>query len=127
MRREPHENVATVLVDPRVLEDLELELMSLDLRLWPIAQAPICPDGPREAFQVRRKLLMQHRGEWDVAAEWVPAWISFGETWRNGAEPLSWTAHRVLWRALDSRPDHVRFHRRLGGVRLLPVPAGPDA
>jgi hypothetical protein len=29
--RRPHENVATVLVDPRALEELELLLMTLDL------------------------------------------------------------------------------------------------
>ena len=45
--RLPHENVATVLVDPRALADLELELMELDLRVWPVATAPICADGPR--------------------------------------------------------------------------------
>jgi len=59
--------VATVLVDPRVLPDLELALMPLDLRLWPVRTAPICPDGPRLAFQIRRTLLMRHRGEWDLA------------------------------------------------------------
>lgn len=124
MLREPHENVATVLVDPCVLADLELRLMALDLRLWPVATSPVHVDGERVAFQLRRRLVTAHRGEWDVAAAWVPVWISFGETWRNDDEPLSWTAHRVLWRALDEIGDHVRFHRRLGGVRKLPVPAG---
>lgn len=127
MRREPHENVATVLVDPGVLADLELELMSLDLRLWPVVSAPTCVDGVREAFQVRRKLLLAHRGEWDVAADWVPVWIGFGDTWTHqDGEPLSWTAHKVLWRALDARAEHVRFHRRLGGIRKLPTPVGVD-
>lgn len=126
MRREPHENVATVLVDPLVLADLELELMSLDLRLWPVASAPICLDGERQAYQIRRRMLMAHRGEWDVAIDWVTVWISFGDTWKHDDEPLSWTAHRVLWRALDARADHVRFQRRLGGVRKLPLPAGVD-
>ena len=83
MRRVPHENVATVLVDPRVLGDLELTLMTLDLRLWPVRTAPICADGVRRAFQIRRRLLMQHRGEWDLAATWTPVWISFGPTWQN--------------------------------------------
>ena len=40
-------NAATVLVDPSVLRDLEVHLMTLDLRLWPVATAPICSDGPR--------------------------------------------------------------------------------
>ncbi|WP_183093003.1 hypothetical protein [Nocardioides stalactiti] len=122
MLRSPHENVATVLVDPRLLEDLELELMELDLRLWPVATAPICVDGPRHAFQVRRTLLMRQRGAWDVAAAWTPVWISFGDSWRNGAEPLPWAAHQTLWRTLEAHGDQVRYHRRLGGVAPLAVP-----
>jgi hypothetical protein len=122
MRRAPHENVATVLVAPCVLADLELEMMALDLRVWPVATAPICTDGPRTAFQIRRRLLMAHRGEWDAAAEWQPVWIGFGPSWRNGDEPLPWAAHAALWRALDSHAEHVRFHRRLGGVPRLPLP-----
>ena len=123
VRRAPHENVATVLVDPRLLEDLELELMGLDLRLWPVSTAPICADGPRQAFQIRRRLLMQHRGDWDVAADWAPVWIGFGATWQDGDEPLPWSAHEVLWRVLGAHAEHVRFHRRLGGVPRLPLPA----
>lgn len=125
MRRAPHENVATVLVDPRVLGDVELELMALDLRVWPVRTAPNCVDGPRTAFQVRRRLLMSHRGEWDLAADWVPVWIGFGLSWQHGDEPLPWAAHQALWRALDAFADHVRFHKRLGGVhRMPPVPEG---
>ena len=121
MRRLPHENVATVLVDPHALADLEIALMELDLRLWPIATAPICVDGPRAAFQVRRRLVEQQRGAWDCAAGWVAVWISFGDRWRNGAEPLPWSAHRTLWRLLEEYADHVRYHRRLGGVAPLNV------
>jgi hypothetical protein len=124
VRRPPHENVATVLVDPRVLRDVELDLMARDLRVWPVRTAPICADGPRTEFQVRRTLLLRHRGEWDLAADWVPVWIGFGDTWRNGEEPLPWAAHEALWRALDRYADHVRFHRRLGGVRRLTPPEG---
>lgn len=120
--RPPHENVATVLVDPRVLADLELELMELDLRVWPIRSAPNCVDGPRTAFQVRRRLVMQQRGDWDLAAEWVAVWISFGDSWRDGAEPLPWHAHQTLWQTLECYAAHVRYHRRLGGVRPLRVP-----
>ena len=123
MRRGPHENVATVLVDPRVLGDVELELMALDLRVWPVRTAPICEDGPRQAFQIRHRLLTSHRGEWDVAADWTPVWIGFGTTWRTGDEPLPWSAHETLWRVLDSHAEHVRFQRRLGGVRPLSLPA----
>jgi hypothetical protein len=122
VRRHPHENVATVLVDPRVLADLELELMPLDLRVWPIRTAPVCTDGPRTAFQIRRDLLVKQRGAWDCAAGWVPVWIGFGASWQHGDEPVPWAAHQALWRALDARADHVRFHRRLGGVRRMPLP-----
>jgi len=122
MQRRPHENVATVLVEPCVLAEIELELMALDLRLWPVRTAPNCVDGPRAAFQVRRRLLMMHRGEWDVAAEWVPVWIGFGASWRRGDDPLPWAAHATLWRVLEAYADHVRFHKRLGGVPRLPVP-----
>ena len=120
--RRPHENVATVLVDPRVLADLELALMALDLRVWPVATAPICEDGPRTAFQVRRRLVTARRGEWDDAADWAPVWVGFGASWREGDEPLPWAAHQALWQALDAYAIHVRYHRRLGGVSRLPLP-----
>jgi hypothetical protein len=123
MRRPAHENVATVLVDPRVLIDLELALMEQDLRLWPIRTAPICPDGPRTAFQVRRTMLLAKRGAWDCAAEWVPVWISFGDTWRRGDEPLPWAAHEALWATLEQHADGVRYQKRLSGVRPLTVAA----
>jgi hypothetical protein len=122
MRRAPHENVATVLVDPRVLEDLELECMALDLRVWPVATAPICADGPRMAFQIRRRLLMSRGGAWDLAAGWTPVWIGFGPRWRHGDEPLPWAAHQAVWVALDAHAAHVRFQRRLGGVPRVPLP-----
>jgi hypothetical protein len=111
-----------VLVDPRVLGDLELGLMPLDLRVWPVRTAPIYGDGPRTAFQIRRRLLMQHRGDWDVAAKWTPVWVGFGASWHSGDEPLPWAAHVALWQALDSYGAQVRFHRRLGGVARLPWP-----
>jgi len=122
MLRPGHENVATVLVDPRVLVELEIELMALDLWLWPIATAPNCADGPRQAFQLRRRLVMARRGAWDHAAAWVPVWISFGDTWRHGAEPLSWAARTTLYRTLDAYAEHVRYRRGLAGVPPLDVP-----
>src|SRR3954463_7967019 len=124
VKRLAHENVATVLVDPRVLADLELTLMARDLRVWPVRTAPTCMDGPRMAFQVRRRLLMKHRGDGALAADWTPVWIGFGPGWQNGEEPLPWSAHQELWQALDSYAEHVRFHRRLGGGSRLPPPTG---
>ncbi len=124
VRRVRHENVATVLVDPWVLAALELELMTMDLQVWPVRTAPNCTDGPRMEFQVRRRLLLRHRGEWDAAADWTPVWIAFGDSWCDGDEPLPWEAHKALWRALDAHADHVRFHRRLGGVPRLTLPEG---
>jgi hypothetical protein len=122
MTREPHENVATVLVDPAVLPQLEVHLMSLDLRLWPVATAPICADGPRRAFQIRRRMLMARRGAWDDAAAWTPVWIAFGESWYDGADPLPWSAHQVLYRTLEQYAEHVRYRLGLGGVPRLEVP-----
>ena len=119
MRRPPHENVATVLVDPAVLRDLELELMALDLWVWPVATAPVYPDGPRAAFQLRRRLLMAQRGAWDDAASWTPVLVSFGDSWRTGEEPLPWAAHETLWKSLQHHAGHVRYRLGLGGVPRL--------
>ena len=117
--RRPHENVATVLVDPAVLGDLELHLVALDLWVWPVATAPICTDGPRQAFQVRRRMVESTQGRWDDAAGWTPVWVSFGDTWRRGGDPLPWEAHSALWQALARHGDRVRYRRRLGGVSPL--------
>ncbi len=119
VRRAPHENVATVLVDPDALPDVELALMLRDLWVWPVRTAPICVDGERMAFQVRRRLLLAQRGAWDLAGDWEPVWISFGASWRDGDEPLPWAAHQALWAALDGFADRVRYRPRLGGVPLL--------
>ena len=126
MTRPPHENVATVLVDPAALGDLEVALMRLDLRVWPMATAPICEDGQRQAFQYRRRVLTARRGAWDDAEDWIPVWVSFGESWRRGDEPLPWAAHAALWSELGRWAAHVRYRRCLGGVRPLPVPVGVD-
>jgi hypothetical protein len=122
MERVPHENVATVLVDPAVLDELEVHLMTLDLRVWPIATAPISVDGPRQAFQVRRRLVEARRGAWDDAAAWTPVWVSFGDSWYDGAEPLPWVAHQTLYRTLEQYAERVRYRPGLGGVPLLSVP-----
>jgi hypothetical protein len=119
--RARHENAATVLVDPGVLDELEMQLMTLDLRLWPIATAPVCSDGPRTAFQVRRRMVMSRRGAWDDASAWTPVWISFGDSWYDGEEPLPWAAHKTLWRTLESYTGHVRYRRALGGIPRIDV------
>lgn len=124
--RPPHENVATVLVDPAMLAELEVALMHHDLRVWPMATAPICVDGPRQAVQYRRRTLVAKRGAWDDAEHWVPVWVSFGASWRHGDDPLPWAAHRTLWQALEHYATHVRYRKCLGGVRPLPVPVGLD-
>lgn len=121
MLREPHENVATVLVDPAVLRELELDLVALDLWVWPVATAPVYVDGPRAAFQLRRRMIEARRGAWDLAADWVPVLVSFGDTWRTGDEPLPWSAHAALWDALARHAAHVRHRRALGGVPRLSV------
>ena len=114
--RRPHINVATVLVDPTVLRDLELDLAGLDIWVWPIATTPGCPDGPRMAFQIRRRLVEAKQGAWDCAAGWSAVWISFGESWYRGAEPLPWRAHSTLWHKLSEYADHTRYRLGLGGV-----------
>ena len=127
MRREPYENVATVLVDPPALRELELTLMSLDLWVWPIETAPVYVDGARAAYQVRRRMLLSKRGAWDVAAAWTPVWVSFGDTWHHGDEPLPWAAHQALWDALAEHAEHVRYRLGLGGVPRLEVPRDRSA
>ncbi len=122
MRRLPHENVATVLVHPAHLRALELALVERDLWVWPVATAPICVDGPRRAFQLRRRMVEQRAGAWDCAADWVPVWISFGASWSADGEPLPWAAHRELWAVLAEHAEHVRHRRRLGGVPRLRGP-----
>jgi hypothetical protein len=114
--RRPHANVATVLVDPEVLRDLELDLAVHDLWVWPIATTPGCPDGPRMAFQIRRRLVESKRGAWDCAADWTAVWISFGDSWYHGADPLPWAAHATLWDKLAEYADHTRYRLGLGGV-----------
>ncbi|GAW51767.1 MULTISPECIES: hypothetical protein [unclassified Nocardioides] len=122
MRRAPHENVATVLVAPAALRELELELMPLDLWVWPVATAAVYEDGPRAAFQIRRRMLMARRGAWDDAAGWTPVWIAFGESWYDGAEPLPWAAHQTLWRVLERYAEHTRYRLGLGGIPRVDVP-----
>jgi hypothetical protein len=122
MRTGGHENVATVLVDPAVLDDLELDLMTQDFRLWPVESATTFADPARLAFQVRRSLLEYSQGRWDDAADWTLVWITFGESWLDGDEPIPWPAHAALWDKLGEYGDRVRYNRGLGGIPRLSVP-----
>ena len=119
-----HENVATVLVNPAVLRDFELDLMAHDFRVWPVHRTPteLCPDGPRLAFQLRRSMIEASQGQWAVAAEWTLVWIAFGERWLDGDEPVPWPAHAALWDKLSEYGGDVRYKLGLGGVPRLSVP-----
>ena len=113
--------MATVLVDPTVLPDLELELAARDLWVWPVATSPVSRDGPRLAFQVRRRMLLARRGSWDCAVDWAPVWIAFGDSWYVGDDPLPWAAHAALWDTLGRWPSHTRYRLGLGGIPRLTV------
>lgn len=117
-----HENVATVLVDPAVLPDFELDLMARDFRVWIVSTVSTFVDAPRLAFQIRRSLIDYSRGRWDEAAEWTLVWITFGESWLDGDEPIPWPSHAALWDKLAEYGAHVRYNKGLGGVPRLSVP-----
>jgi hypothetical protein len=114
--------VATVLVDPAVLDDFELDLMSHDFRVWVVHTVPTFPDAPRLASQIRRSLIDWSNGRWQVAAEWTLVWITFGDSWLDGEEPIPWPAHAALWDKLAEYSDRVRYNLGLGGVPRLNVP-----
>jgi hypothetical protein len=122
MQRVPHQNVATVLVAPAALREVELDLVERDLWVWPVATAPVSVDGPRQAFQIRRQMVESRRGAWDVAAGWVPVWIAFGESWYDADEPLPWSAHQALWDVLGRHPDSVRYRKWISGIPRIDVP-----
>jgi hypothetical protein len=122
MRPAGHENVATVLVDPLVLDDLELDLMAADFRVWPVHAVATFVDAPRLAVQIRRSLIDYSRGRWADAADWTLVWVTFGDSWLDGDEPIPWPAHAELWDRLGRYGRHVRFNKGLGGVPRLSVP-----
>ena len=121
MRPRGHENVATALVDPLVLDDLELDLMAEDFRVWPVHAVSTFLDAPRLAMQIKRSLIDYSRGRWADAADWTLVWITFGETWLDGDEPVPWPAHAALWDKLSQYGRRVRFNKGLGGVPHLTV------
>jgi hypothetical protein len=122
MRGRGFENMATVLVDPVVLDDFELDLMANDFRVWTVHTAPIFVDAPRAAFQIRRSLIDWSNGKWALAADWTLVWITFGESWLDGDEPIPWPAHAALWDKLAEYSAHVRYNLGLGGVPRLSIP-----
>jgi len=114
--------VATVLVDPIVLNDFELDLMSNDFRVWDVQTVSTFPDAARLAFQIRRSLIEWSNGRWDHAANWTLVWITFGDSWLDGDEPIPWPAHAALWDKLGEYSQYVRYNVGLGGVPRLSVP-----
>jgi hypothetical protein len=116
------ENMATVLVDPAVLPDFELDLMSNDFRVWTVHTAPVLRDAPRAAFQIRRSLIDWSNGRWEIAADWTLVWITFGESWLDGENPIPWPSHAALWSKLTEYEANVRYNLGLGGVPKLGVP-----
>jgi hypothetical protein len=129
----PRHLVATVLVEPGTVEDLELRVMTDDLWLWPVRTAPVVVDGARLESQVRRRMVEQRRGEWDDAAGWTPAWVGFGPAWHEFGPhgdvrppgPLPWAAHQRLWSALEEFGSMVRYRRRLSAIPTVATAAWP--
>jgi len=114
--------MATVLVDPCVLDDFELDLMSHDFRVWTVHTTDVLADPERAATQIRRSLIEWSNGRWAAAAEWTLVWITFGESWLDGDEPVPWPAHAALWNKLAEYAATVRYNRGLSGVPRLGVP-----
>lgn len=129
----PRHLVATVLVEPGTVEDLELRVMTDDLWLWPVRTAPVVVDGARMEFQLRRTLVERQHGRWDDATDWTPVWIGFGAAWHEfGPEgnvqptgPLPWAAHHRLWCALEEFRPLVRYRRRLAGIPTVQTAQWP--
>ena len=122
MRGPGFENMATVLVNPAVLDDFELDLMSDDFRVWTVHTAPTFPDPAQAAMQIRRSLIDWSKGRWNIAADWTVVWITFGDSWLDGDNPIPWPAHAALWKKLAEYADNVRYNVGLGGVPRLGVP-----
>jgi hypothetical protein len=61
-------------------------------------------------------------GRWADAEKWAPVWITFGESWLDGDEPIPWPAHAALWEKLNEYAGRVHYNLGLGGVPRLSVP-----
>ena len=116
------ENMATVLVNPAVLDEFELDLMSNDFRVWPVHSVPTLADAPRTAMQIRRSLIDCSQGRWQLATDWTVVWITFGESWLDGENPIPWPSHAALWAKLAEYCDDVRYNLGLSGTPKLGVP-----
>lgn len=114
-----------MLVDPEILPDLELDLMADDFRMWDVSTVTTFRDPGRLAFQIRRSLIEWSQGRWAQAADWTVVWIAFGDSWRDGDEPLPWRAHAALWDKLARYAPQVRYNVGLGGVPHLTLPSEP--
>ena len=108
--------MATVLVNPAVLSDFELDLMSHDFRVWTVHTSATFPDAPQAAMQIRRALIDWSNGRWNVAADWTVVWITFGDSWLDGDNPIPWPAHAALWKKLAEYSENVRYNLGLGGM-----------
>ena len=104
-----------------MLDDFELDLMAEDFRVWEVKSVTTFPDAGRLAFQIRRSLIEWSQGRWSDAAEWTLVWITFGERWLDGDEPIPWPSHAALWDKLAEYRPHVRYNLGLGGVPRLSV------
>jgi hypothetical protein len=95
--------------------------MGHDLRVWPVHATPTFADPGQVAMQLRRSLIDWSNGRWQVAADWVVVWITFGESWQDGDEPLPWPAHATLWNKLAEYSAHVRYNKGLSGMPRLGI------
>ena len=120
------ENMATVLVDPAALADFELDLMSSDFRVWAVHATDVFLDAPRAAQQIRRSLIDWSQGAWLDAADWTVVWVTFGDSWLDGDEPIPWPSHAALWAKLSDYAPFVRYNLGLSGVPKLGVPDDRD-
>ena len=111
-----------------MLRELELDLMPLDLWVWPVATAPICADGPRQAFQMRRRMVeaaprrLGPRRRAGCRSGSPSATAGTPATTRCPGPPTP-----TLWAKLGEHADHVRYRKLLGGVPNADRASHPEA